>query len=109
LIFENAKAFLLKRQIYFGAFAIKQKYNPNAYLREVKNVKEGLTARTRLLNFLEKKSANAKSIADSISMPYNSVLHHLRLLETEDIVARKGRRPFVWFITGLGQRRLHPG
>jgi predicted transcriptional regulator len=86
--------------------SIKYKYNPNAFLYEVKNVKEGLIARTRILNFLEKKPGSARSIAGSIQMSYNAAIHHLRLLEAEGILSRKGRRPYIWFITGKGQKRL---
>ncbi|HDS46114.1 MAG TPA: hypothetical protein ENN68_08545 [Methanomicrobia archaeon] len=34
--------------------------------------------------------------------------HHLRLLEAERIVKRRGKRPYTWRITGKGQKRLIP-
>lgn len=81
-------------------------YHPNAYLTAFRNVKLGLKARTAILNFLEQNSADAKEIAKQIGLPYNVTLHHLKLLEARGIVQRKGSRPSVWMLTGLGQKRL---
>jgi predicted transcriptional regulator len=39
-------------------------------------------------------------------MHYGVVMHHLKLLEAEGIVERKGNKPRVWSLTGLGQKRL---
>jgi len=72
----------------------------------VKNVKNGLKARTKILNALEKRSFNAAAIAKENSLSYGVVIHHLRLLENEGIVGRKGKRPNFWVLTGLGQKRL---
>jgi hypothetical protein len=30
----------------------------------------------------------------------------LRLLKNEGVVNRKGKRPYFWVLTGLGQKRL---
>jgi len=75
-------------------------------LERVKNVKSGLKARTRILNALEKRSSDAAAIAKEKSLSYGVVMHHLRLLEKEGIVNRKGKRPYFWVLTGLGQKRL---
>jgi len=70
-------------------------------------VRLGLVARTRILQVLEKQESNIKSIVSLSSLHYNVVVHHLRLLEAERVVVRKGnRRPFVWELTGVGQQRL---
>ncbi|MEM1540179.1 MAG: winged helix-turn-helix domain-containing protein [Candidatus Bathyarchaeia archaeon] len=84
----------------------KEGYHPNAYLKAFRNVRLGLKARTAILNFLEKSSANAKEIAKQTGLPYNVTLHHLKLLEARGIVQRKSGRPSVWALTGLGQKRL---
>jgi predicted ArsR family transcriptional regulator len=84
----------------------REGYHPNAYLTAFRNVKLGLKARTAILNFLEKTSADAKEIAKQTGLPYNVILHHLKLLEQRGIVQRKSGRPFVWMLTGLGQKRL---
>lgn len=81
-------------------------YHPNAYLTEYRNVKLGLKARTIILDFLERKSAEAKLISKETSLPHNVVLHHLKLLEARGIVQRKSGRPSIWALTGLGQKRL---
>jgi predicted transcriptional regulator len=72
----------------------------------VKNVKRGLKARTKILVALEKQSSNAAAIAKEKALSYGVVIHHLRLLEKEGIVNRKGKRPYFWVLTGLGQKRL---
>jgi predicted transcriptional regulator len=81
-------------------------YHPNAYLVNFRNIKLGLRARTYILNALEGGSADARTIAKNTGLPYGVVMHHARLLETRGIVQRKGSRPSVWTLTGLGQKRL---
>jgi DNA-binding transcriptional ArsR family regulator len=75
-------------------------------LERVKNVKRGLKARTKILTALEKRSSDAAAMAKEKSLSYGVVMHHLRLLEKEGIVNRKGKRPYFWVLTGLGQKRL---
>jgi predicted transcriptional regulator len=84
----------------------KDIWHPNAYLSGVRNVRLGLRARTLILNALEKRSMDAKTIADEIDMHYGVVMHHLKLLEVEEIVERKRGRSHTWLLTGVGQRRL---
>ena len=72
----------------------------------MKNVKRGLEARTRILAVLETHASAASAIAKSKLLSYSVVMHHLRLLENEGTVNRKGKRPYVWVLTGLGQKRL---
>ena len=85
---------------------LKEAYYPNAYLSNIRNIKLGLKARTRLLDVLERLSVDAKTIAKETGMPYGVIIHHLRLLEAEGIVERKGRKPHTWVLSGLGQKRL---
>lgn len=85
---------------------LKEAYHPNAYLSNIKNIKLGLRARSKILSVLDKGSADAKTIAKETGMRYSVAMHHLRLLEAEGIVERKGSRPHTWAVTGLGQRRL---
>jgi predicted transcriptional regulator len=72
----------------------------------VRNVSSGAKARSKILQILEKKPADATSIAKEASSSYSVVLHHLHLLENEHIVLRKGHKPYYWMPTGLGQKRL---
>jgi predicted ArsR family transcriptional regulator len=84
----------------------KEAYHPNAYLSNIKNIKLGLRARTRILGILDKGSADAKTISKETGMHYEVALHHLRLLEAEGIVERKRSKTHIWTLTGLGQKRL---
>ncbi|RJS79589.1 hypothetical protein CW708_01980 [Candidatus Bathyarchaeota archaeon] len=87
---------------------LREVYHPNAYLSDLRNIKLGLKARTKILDFLEKRfPVDAKTIARETKLHYNVVIHHLKLLETEKIVERSGGRPYFWKLTGLGQRRLN--
>jgi hypothetical protein len=81
-------------------------YNPNAYLTNVRNTKRGLKARNSILESLQRVTGTAKALAAEAEMPYGVVMHHLRLLCTEGVVSRQGSRPFVWALSGLGQKRL---
>ena len=81
-------------------------YHPKAFLTLKRNVPRGLANRTKVIMALEKKPSNAKEISEKTGMSYASVLHHLRLLENEHIVARKGGRPYIWELTGAGQLSL---
>jgi len=85
---------------------LKETYHPNAYLANLRNVSLGLRARTKILNTLERGSSDAKKIANEAAMHYGVVMHHLKLLQSEGIVRRAGRRPSVWRLTGAGQKRL---
>ncbi len=85
---------------------LKETYHPNAYLANLRNISLGLRARTRILNVLERGSGDAKTIAKGASMHYGVVMHHLKLLQSEGIVRREGGKPFVWALTGAGQKRL---
>jgi len=85
---------------------LKASFHPKAFLSQKRNVKLGLTARTRIILALEKTGANARSVTNTTGLNYNIVLHHLRLLEAEKVVTRKGNRPFLWELTGVGQQRL---
>jgi predicted transcriptional regulator len=72
----------------------------------VKSLKSGLAARTKVLNVLDKHLADATAIAQETLLSYDAVMYHLRLLKTEGTVCRKGKRPFIWKSTGIGQKRL---
>lgn len=86
---------------------MKQVFHPRAFLSRIRNVTLGLTARTRILQVLEKGDSNVSGIRAANSLSYNVVVHHLRLLESERVVTRKGdKRPFTWALTGAGQQRL---
>jgi len=81
-------------------------YHPRAFLTIKRNVRQGLLARTKIVLVLEKKASNAKDVAQETGLSYASVLHHLHLLEAENILMRKGKKQYLWELTGAGQQRL---
>lgn len=85
---------------------MKARFHPKAFLSTKRNVRLGLTSRTKVIQALEKKASNARSISNATGLSYAIVLHHLRLLEAEKVVTRKGKKPFLWELTGAGQQRL---
>ena len=84
----------------------KVAHHPKAFLTLKRNVQRGLLARTRIISSLEKEASNAKKLARETGLSYASVLYHLHLLEAENILTRKGKRSYVWELTGAGQQRL---
>ena len=85
---------------------VKGIYHPNAHLSNIRNIGLGLQARTRILAVLEKRPGDVKSVAKESNMSCRVVMHHLKLLREEGIVERKGSKPHIWVLTGLGQKRL---
>ncbi len=82
-------------------------FHPNAFLSETRNVRRGLISRTKILRVLERDGTNANTLAEESKLSYSVVLHHLRLLETEKIVTcKRGKKPYFWRLTGMGQQRL---
>jgi hypothetical protein len=102
----STKAFQYKLRICSWCNLIKENYHPNAYLQRTRNVRNGLWARTKILDFLEKQADAAAAISKETLLSYEVTLHHLRLMETEGTVSRKGKKPYSWLLTGLGQKRL---
>jgi len=80
--------------------------HPKAFLSRKRNVREGVSTRSRIIMVLERNPSSAKAIAEEAGISYSNVLHHLRLLEEERIVRREGGKPYIWKLTGVGQLRL---
>ncbi|MFQ5758074.1 MAG: hypothetical protein ACE5IF_00185 [Candidatus Bathyarchaeia archaeon] len=85
---------------------MKRAYHPKAFLSLKRNIRPGLVARTQIVSQLEKGALSAKAIAQSTPLSYAAALHHLHLLKAENILVRKGKKPFLWELTGAGQQRL---
>jgi predicted transcriptional regulator len=81
-------------------------FHPNAYLKNVRNVRCGLKTRTKILVMLDVTFCSASEVSNKTDLSYNVVMHHLRLLCREGIVERKGSKKYVWLPTGVGQTRL---
>ena len=86
---------------------MKRAFHPRAFLSRKRNVRLGLVARTKILQALERRESDVKDIMSLGELKYNVVAHHLRLLEAERVVVKKGgKKPYVWQLTGGGQQRL---
>jgi len=80
--------------------------HPKAFLTLKRNVQPGLSARTQIISVLEKRTCDAKKVSHETGLSYAVVLYHLHLLEAENILNRKGKRSYVWHLTGAGQQLL---
>lgn len=81
-------------------------FHPNAFLNSKKNIQPGLVARTKILAVLETQTSKTTTISKKAELSYSVALYHLHLLETENIVRHRGRRKYIWELTGAGQQRL---
>ena len=97
---------------------LRQYYDPDAFLRRRRNVRRGLSARTKILAVLRSENAiageagdgggmTASEISRVLGLSYSAIMHHLHLLEAEGVLTHeivKGH--YKWKITGRGQKRL---
>jgi predicted transcriptional regulator len=81
-------------------------HHPNAFLSLKRNIQPGLSARTQIISFLETRTSTTRKISQKTGLSYKAVLYHLHLLEAEKIASHRGRRRYVWELTGVGQQRL---
>ncbi len=84
-------------------------HHPNAFLTLKRNIQPGLLARTQIVTVLEQRVYDAKTVSRETELSYKIVLYHLHLLEAENIVSHKGRRTYLWQLTGVGQQKLVGG
>jgi predicted transcriptional regulator len=87
----------------------KLSHHPKAFLTLKRNVQPGLSARTQIISLLEEGACSTKKISRETGLSYAAVLYHLHILEAENILSRRGRRSYVWELTGVGQQRLIEG
>lgn len=81
--------------------------HPKAYLANKRNVKAGLSSRTKILLSLEKGGKRTNELCGETGLSYAQVLHHLKLMRRERIVEPKtDEKPYVWTLTKYGQQRL---
>jgi predicted transcriptional regulator len=81
-------------------------YHPNAFLTQKRNIKPGLSARTKIILTLESRISTTMKISRETDLTYSVVLYHLHLLEADKIITHRGGSSYVWELTGVGQRRL---
>lgn len=79
-----------------------------AYLTRIKNVKPGVTSRSKILFCLEKGKKKVSEIAKETNLRYHCIAHHVRSLSSEKIVTpTRKAKPQVWQLTGYGQQKLN--
>lgn len=86
---------------------LKGIYHPKAYLRHINNVKPGLISRTKLITSLESSSLTVRLLSEKTHLSYSSVFYHLRSMINEKIVKKGKVKPYIWKLTGVGQKRLY--
>lgn len=86
----------------------KDAYHPNAFLSGIRNIRPGLTTRTKIVLLLEKGAFNTRALVQQTRLSSSAVRYHLHLLESEKIVTHRKEkdRLYSWELTGIGQRRL---
>jgi predicted transcriptional regulator len=85
---------------------IRDYYHPKALLSKIKNVKKGLITRTKIVSTLDLLQCTVKIINEKTGIHYSSILHHLHLMENENIIKRNDKKPYIWVLTGIGQKKL---
>jgi len=82
--------------------------HPKAYLINKRNVKAGLSARTKILLALEKGAKQIKEICQETGLSYATVSHHIRLLSKEQVVKKVAvdKKPYTYALTEYGQQKL---
>jgi predicted transcriptional regulator len=85
---------------------LRSPHHPMAFLVLKRNIKPGLEARTKIISFLELQQSTTRKITKETELSYKIVLYHLHLLEKESILRHRGKRFFVWELTGIGQQKL---
>jgi len=81
-------------------------FEPQSYLRSIRNVRPGLRARSKIIAVLKGGSLKAGDVASITRLGYRSVTAHLRAMEGERVVTRSGKRPFAWTLTEYGQQSV---
>ncbi|MBS7658751.1 MAG: winged helix-turn-helix domain-containing protein [Candidatus Bathyarchaeia archaeon] len=81
--------------------------HPKAYLINKRNVKAGLSARTKILIALEKGNKQLKEICQETGLSYATVSHHIKLLIKEQVVKPiTNKKPYTYGLTEYGQQKL---
>jgi len=82
-------------------------YHRKAYLTATRNVKAGLTSRTKIISSIEDGAKTVTEISKRSALSYACVTHHLHLLREEKITLRSGsRRGYTWTLSEFGQQKL---
>jgi predicted ArsR family transcriptional regulator len=82
------------------------KFESRAYLTYIRNLDRGLASRTQIIHVIETKDApSTADIADELEISYSTVRYHLKNLERESVVRRRGVSG-TWHLLDQGQAKL---
>ena len=84
---------------------MREGIEPQAYLRNLRNVPRGLEARSRIVRSMRgNKAKKGRDIARSAGLSYSASMRHLRHMSIEHIVEKS---KMGWSLTGLGQQAVN--
>lgn len=81
--------------------------DPKSILRSIRNVKRGVKARSRIIRALKNGKVHVSAISLSSGLSRSTVRMHLKRMLNEGIVARSGKKPYRWELTGKGQTGIY--
>lgn len=80
---------------------------PRAYLRRIKNVKRGISTRSRIIDALKQKPLTVNELAELMELSPSTIRRHLRNMLREGIVLSfRAEKKRLWKLTGIGQAAL---
>ena len=81
-----------------------ERIEPQAYLRNFRNVPRGLRARSKIISAVRgSKTKKGREIARTVGLSYSAAMRHLRHMKAERIVEKD---KIGWSLTGLGQQAV---
>lgn len=85
----------------------EQAIRGRAFLREIRNVRQGLVTRSKIINVLSEKACTISQIAEELGMSESSIRRHLRNMLVDGVVEKfKYKGKILWRLSGSGQLDL---
>ncbi len=83
---------------------MQEEIEPQAYLRNLRNVRRGLRARSKITRNMRDNGTNkSREIARAAGLSYGAAMRHIRHMKEEHIVEKSKAG---WSLTGLGQQAV---
>ncbi len=83
---------------------MQEEIEPQAYLRNLRNVPRGLKARSKIARSMRNNGVKkGRDIARAAGLSYSGAMRHLRHMGKEHIVEKRKEE---WSLTGLGQQAV---
>ncbi|MEM1569326.1 MAG: winged helix-turn-helix domain-containing protein [Candidatus Bathyarchaeia archaeon] len=81
-------------------------YESQAYLTLIRNVDRGLRTRTLIIKALKSGCTSIGEVSKTTGLKYQTILKHIKKMEEEGIVVKRGEKPVKWLLTDRGQRSI---